>query len=156
MSYWDTACLVKLYVSEPNSAEFEAYAATLDERPVTGEFARLELWTVLRRKEAESSLASGEARQLLDVFEENAARGLTQLVPLTEKVSREFERVVEKCLSQKPPVFIRTLDALHLAAAREADETCIVTTDKRLRDGALLLGFTVFPANAGGEVFKIS
>ena len=145
MSYWDTACLVKLYVSEPNSAEFEAYAASLNERPVTGEFARLEFWTVLRRREAEFSLAPGEARQLLGVFEENVARGLTQLVPLTEKVAAEFERVVEKCLSRKPPIFIRTLDALHLAAACEAAETEIVTTDKRLREAALLIGFTLFP-----------
>ena len=69
MSYWDTACLVKLYVPEPNSAVFEKYAASLLERPATGEFARLELWAVLRRKEAESSLAAGEAKQLLGVFD---------------------------------------------------------------------------------------
>ncbi len=36
MSYWDTACLVKLYVPEPNSAVFEEYAASLLERPATG------------------------------------------------------------------------------------------------------------------------
>lgn len=112
MSYWDTACLVKLYVPEPNSAVFEEYAASLLEGPVTGEFARLELWTVLRRKEAESSLAAGEAKQVLGVFDKNVSDGLVRFIPLNERVTAEFERVVEKCLGRMPPLFIRTLDAM--------------------------------------------
>ena len=82
-AYWDTACLVKLYVREPNSAEFEGYAASLNERPTTGQFACWEFWTVPRRKEAKSSLASGEARELLSIFDGNVARGMTRLAPLT-------------------------------------------------------------------------
>lgn len=144
MSYWDTACLVKLYVPEPNSAVFEGYAASLLERPATGEFARLELWTVLRRKEAESSLAAGEAKQLLGVFDKNVPAGLVRLIPLNERVTAEFERVVEKCLGRMPRLFIRTLDAMHLASAIAAGETEIVTTDKRLGEAASLLGITLF------------
>jgi predicted nucleic acid-binding protein len=45
----------------------------------------------------------------------------------------------------RPAIFIRTNDAIHLAAARGAGETEIVATDKRLREAALALGFTVFP-----------
>ena len=42
-------------------------------------------------------------------------------------------------------LFIRTFDAIHLASARVAGETEIVATDKRLRDAAGLIGFTIFP-----------
>lgn len=41
--------------------------------------------------------------------------------------------------------FIRTNDALHLAAAHCAGETEIVATDKRLREAALALGHALFP-----------
>ena len=148
MSYWDTAGLVKLYAPEPDSAVFGRHAAFLATPPATGGFSRLELWTVLRRKEAESSLAPGEAKQLLAVFDKHTADGLVRHIPLNERVTVEFERVVETCLSQSPPVFIRTLDALHLAAAITAGETEVVTTDKRLRSAALLLGLTLFPPPA--------
>ena len=145
MSYWDTACLVKLYAPEPNSEVFEKYAASLPEQPSTGDFARLEFWTVLRRKEAESTLAVGEAKQLLGVFDKNVTAGLLRLIPWNDQVTLEFERVVETCLGRTPPLFIRTLDALHLTAAITSGETELVTTDKRLREAALLFGLTVFP-----------
>jgi uncharacterized protein with PIN domain len=51
MAYWDTSCLVKLYVPEADSAVFTAHisgGATV----VTSAIARLELWATLRRKEA--------------------------------------------------------------------------------------------------------
>ena len=45
----------------------------------------------------------------------------------------------------EPPLFIRTLDAMHHATAIIAGETELVTTDKRLREAASLLGLTLFP-----------
>jgi predicted nucleic acid-binding protein len=44
-----------------------------------------------------------------------------------------------------PPLFVRTLDAIHLASAMIAGEKEFVATDKRLRDAALFLGLKVFP-----------
>ena len=148
MSYWDTACLVKLYVPEPDSPLFAGHAAALVTRPATGGFARLELWTALRRKEAEASLAPGEAKQVLGVFDQNVADSLVRHIPLHPRITAEFERVVETCLGRTPPLFIRTLDALHLASAITAGETELVTTDKRLREAALLLGLVIFPPPA--------
>lgn len=48
-------------------------------------------------------------------------------------------------LAQTPPLPLRTLDAIHLASARVSGEMEIVATDKRLRDAAKLLGFSLFP-----------
>jgi len=41
---------------------------------------------------------------------------------------------------------IRTFDALHLASCRAEGQSEFVATDKRLRDAARLIGFSLFPA----------
>ena len=61
-------------------------------------------------------------------------------------LEHEFGRVLERCLSQSPPVFIRTNDALHLAAAHIASEIEFVSADAKQRIAADFLGFTVVPA----------
>lgn len=145
MSYWDTSALVKLFVQENDTPAFAAHAAGMPQRLITAELTRLELWPALRRKEAEGAFVAGDARRLLSDFDKGCARSEWKLVPDSADVRAEFERVVEQCCSQTPPIFIRTLDALHIASARAVGETEIVATDKRLRDAARLLGFQLFP-----------
>lgn len=52
MSYWDTSPLVKLYLVEPDSAQFESLA--LASPVVIGMTARHEMRTVFRRRQAEA------------------------------------------------------------------------------------------------------
>ena len=47
MSYWDSSALVKLYVQEPDSAEFRALALTM--RCISPRRKSLESWNLLRR-----------------------------------------------------------------------------------------------------------
>ncbi|HRQ87888.1 MAG TPA: type II toxin-antitoxin system VapC family toxin [Bacteroidia bacterium] len=144
MSYWDTSCLLKLYVAEPDSALFEAHA--LAAHPLmSSEIARFELWTALRRKEAEGRIAPDAAAALFRCFETDCRTGEIVLVPIDEEVRSGFDAIVGNCHGQSPPIFIRTLDAIHLASARAAGEAEIVTTDLRLRDAAIFEGFDVFP-----------
>lgn len=105
----------------------------------------LEFWATVRRKEVEGTLAAGEARQVQTALETDVSLGAISMVEIDRQVRAEYKAVVETCLSQTPPVYIRTNDAQHLAAAKCAGETEIVATDKKLRDAALLLGLTVFP-----------
>ncbi|HBJ83014.1 MAG TPA: hypothetical protein DDZ88_03895 [Verrucomicrobiales bacterium] len=65
---------------------------------------------------------------------------------ITPELEAEFYDILDSCLSQSPPILLRTNDGLHLAAARRANESEVVSTDKGLRKAALFLGFTVFPA----------
>jgi predicted nucleic acid-binding protein len=146
MSYWDTSAVVKLFVREADSDAFESLVSSEAQRLITAEFTRLELWSTLRRKEAEGFLERGEAGALLSDFDSGCAKGEWRLVPNSADVRSEFERVIEQCCSHNPPIFIRTLDALHIASALAVGETEVVATDKRLRDAATLLGFQLFPA----------
>lgn len=72
--------------------------------------------------------------------------GEIRVVELDSRVEVEFNAIMSACYRHAPPLPIRTFDALHLASAHVAGETEIVATDKRLRDAARLLGFSLFPA----------
>jgi len=80
-----------------------------------------------------------------NALEADASSGAISIVEIDHRVRVEYKAVVRTCLSQTPPIYIRTNDAQHLSAAKCAGEMEIVATDKKLRDAALLLGFTVFP-----------
>lgn len=145
MSYWDTSALAKLYVPEPDSATFQNHAGEPNTTVVT---ARLTLWEMRRvalRKEAEAAIQPNGAEAVWQKADADAEAGRLIVIELEKNLGSEFERMMTTCYRNSPPLAIRTLDAIHLASARTAGETEIVATDKRLREVAVLLGFTVFP-----------
>ncbi len=144
MSYWDTSCLIKLYTPEPDSQLFRDFLDT-GGACVTCDITPLEFWAAIRRKESEGVLAPGEARKLQIALETDLADGLIQMTSCDSAVRIRFDEIVDLCHSMVPPIFIRTNDALHLAAAHYAGETEIAATDKRLREAAVALGHTLFP-----------
>ncbi len=144
MSYWDTSCIIKLYTPEPDSVVFRDFlekGATC----VTSDLTPLEFWATVRRKESEGVLASGEALKVQTALEADLADEAILMKTCFAAVKARYHMIVDQCHSRVPPIFIRTNDALHLAAALCAGETEIVATDKRLREAALALGLTVFP-----------
>jgi uncharacterized protein len=144
MSYWDTSCLVKLYAAESDSPLMESHALE-SAQMVTSEIARFELWTTLRRKEADGQLSQGAALALFQIFLADVAKGDITLFPTDDTVRREFEAIVDRCHGCVPPLPLRTLDAIHLATAHVTKAAEMVATDKRLRDAAVFEGFCVFP-----------
>lgn len=148
MGYWDTSALVKLYAAESDSEYFESHAVASSATPIVAEITRLELWVALRRKEKEGFILAGQARIYLNRFDQDVASGELQVVELSPRVADEFEAFTEKCFSQDPPLLVRTFDMLHLASAQVAGVSEFVTTDKRLREGASLMGFILFPPSS--------
>jgi len=144
MSYWDSSALVKLYVQELDSSDFQALAQEAS-RVTTGSLARHEVRTVFRRREAEGVLRSGEAAFLYGELNADISVADILIQPETGDMEQEFGGVLDACFSQTPPIFIRTNDALHLASAKVAGEQEFITADLRQRAAALLMGFTVLP-----------
>ena len=144
MSYWDTSCLVKLYTPEADSSAFSRHLES-SAVCITSDLTPLEFWATVRRKESEGVLAPGEARKVQNVLEADLAAGFITVQVSDLAVRIQFEAFVDYCHGLSPPIYIRTNDALHIAAARCAGATEIVATDKRLREAALALGFSVFP-----------
>ena len=144
MSYWDTSCLIKLYTPEPDSPVIRMHAAGQG-TCVTSDITPLEFWATVRRKETEGVLAVGEAEKVETALEADLAAGDITVVACDAAVRVKYRSLVDRCHACTPPICIRTNDALHLAAPSCAGEAENVTTDKRLREAALFLGFTVFP-----------
>ena len=146
MAYWDTSTLVKLYAKEHDSALFEAQAMSSATGTVASRIALYEARATFQRKEAEGILQSGAAQKLYSELLQDVGTGEVRLVELGPDVEREYGQVLTLCYQQNPRIPLRTLDALHLASARVAGETELVATDKRMRDAAKALGFSLFPA----------
>ena len=123
--YLDTSALVKLVVAEPETPALRAWLRDADRVPVACDLARTELLRAVRRAAPDRLL---QARAVLD--------SLT-LTTVTTALFEEAGRL--------DPAEMRSLDALHLAAALDLgdDRVSLVTYDDRLASAARANGITV-------------
>lgn len=124
--YFDTSALVKLCAPEPESSALRRWIEDEVEIMVTSDLARTELLRVVRRT---TPGAARLARMVLDTM-----------------TVRSFDLGLFEEAARLDPPELRTLDALHLAAALsfEDDLLGVVTYDDRLGGATELLGFPVF------------
>ena len=90
-------------------------------------------------------LLAGGGAQCYQKLIQDVLSGRIELVAESPVLEAMFGVIVDQCLSQSPANFIRTNDALHLAAARLAGETEFVSADRNQRSAAAFLGFNVLP-----------
>jgi len=123
--YLDTSAAAKLVVAERGSTALRRWLAPRDERMFSSDLLRTELLRATRKAAPEQMT---QARALLD-----------SLVLL-----RLTTAICERAAMLEPEV-LRSLDALHLAAALEMGDELqgMVTYDQRLASGATLLGIDV-------------
>ncbi|MDP9164665.1 MAG: type II toxin-antitoxin system VapC family toxin [Actinomycetota bacterium] len=123
--YLDTSALAKLVVAEPETAALRAWLAEQDRTLVSSDLARTELTRAVRRVAPERMI---DAHAVLD--------GLTLLtVPAS----------MFAAAGRLDPVDLRSLDAVHLAAALELGDDLegLVAYDERLQRAARLNGIDV-------------
>ena len=120
--YLDTSALVKLVVEEPETAALRAWLTAEPRDIVSCDLARTELTRAVRRVIPEQLTA---ARRLLDS------------VILLKVEAPDFDHA-----GRLAPVSLRTLDAIHVAAALKLGDDLegMVTYDKRLADACTSLG----------------
>jgi len=145
MRYWDTSVLLKLFVEEHDSALFTALVEESGAVIHTSELSRLELLRALWSKRLEGAIRRGAEERLMHRFESEVEKRRIILVPVTADVRREFEAVVRVCYNCRPPIRVRTLDALHLASALAARTREISCTDARMRQAAGALQLNIHP-----------
>lgn len=123
--YLDTSAAVKLVVSERGSAALGRWVVAHADLVVSSDLLRTELLRATRRG---APKAVPRAREVLD--------SLT-LLTLSTSI---FERAAEL-----EPSILRSLDALHVAAALELGDELdgLVTYDERMAEAASLLGIPV-------------
>ena len=144
MSYWDSSALAKLYLKESNSADF----LSLAKRAVplrTSPLGQFEVSLTLQRQAVDGFLDRPTDDALADELLIDIASGQVELVASKFELQAEFQHVLQTCFQRAVPISIRTLDALHLAAALSAGETEFISNDIRQRAAAQALGLTVLP-----------
>jgi len=123
--YLDTSAVVKLVVSEAETAALRAWLAGADREPVSCDLARTELLRAVRRAAPDRVV---QARAALDSI---------TLMTVTTATFEEAGRL--------DPTLLRSLDAVHLAAALSLGDDLegIVTYDDRLAEAAQANGVPV-------------
>lgn len=122
--YLDTSALVKLVIAESETRALEKWLR-LRATVVSSDLARTELLRAVRRTHPASMV---RAREVLD-----AVALLTLSTPVCERAAL------------LDPVVLRSLDAIHIAAAMQLGDELdgIVTYDSRLVQGCVLHGIAV-------------
>jgi predicted nucleic acid-binding protein len=123
--YLDTSALVKLVIAEPHSDALRTWLRKKVSVPVSSDLARTELMRAVRRTAPESA---GQARVVLDSI---------TLINITTDICEHAGYL--------DPTILRSLDAVHLAAALSLgdDLAAIVSYDDRLAQAARTHGVPV-------------
>ena len=123
--YLDTSALVKLVIAEPETTALQKWLSAADRVPVSCDLARTELMRAVRRAAPDRA---ARARAVLDS------------ITLLDVSSATFEEA-----GRLGPAILRSLDAVHLAAALDLGDDLdgLVTYDDRLAIAAQSNGVPV-------------
>ncbi len=136
--YVDTSALAKWYVPEPHSDSFVKFIVAQD----VGLISRLtavELACLLKRRLRAGTITAPLAREAYQTFERDIIRGHLHLEPVSDAHLVRAGELIEE-LEEQP---LRTLDALHLAIARDLGVRTVATADRVMARAAGDLGLEV-------------
>jgi predicted nucleic acid-binding protein len=135
MRYVDTSVLVAYYTPEDRSAQ--ATEIVQQDGLLLGDVGIAEFYVAIARKARDGLLPQEAAASVKGLFEKHLGDGHFRRVPF------HYGQVVAiRDFAPTTPVLMRTLDALHCAAALEVGAE-MATFDKRLAEAARALGIRV-------------
>ena len=142
--YLDSCIIVKLLVAEPDS---EFFIRSLEGEALgTSELALTEVFSALLARERAGKISATDRRRAWREFESRIESEEIRIEPFNSITLRKANQLLERC---HPEIPLRTLDAIHLAAADLSQDFPVTTTDKRMRDAAARFGFELFPSTEG-------
>ncbi|HEU0168901.1 MAG TPA: type II toxin-antitoxin system VapC family toxin [Chloroflexota bacterium] len=147
--YADTSALSSLYLLDEGDA---AHVAELlaQANVVTSELTKVEVASSLARAHRDRRIDAATLENALQAFDGHVDNdGPITVLPLGQET---FRRARSFVLSTR----VRTLDALHLASARNlalatGEEVQVLTRDRRQAEAAVALGLPLHPGSALAE-----
>lgn len=136
--YFDTSALAKWYLNEPKSDEVEGYIQEHGPVHIT-DLTVVEMRSLLARHRREKNITATLETQIFAAFQED----MRQRSLICHQLPNTFVTATINMLSLLPEVPLRTLDALHLAIAREIMAGTVATADRVMALGAEALGLSV-------------
>ena len=138
MVYVDTSALAKWYLNERGSEDFADWIVEQPE-PWISTLTSLEMRCLLARRRRAGEIGPGIEKRAFSTFEEDVANGHLFLHPVDDDAVRGALALIGR-LAGLP---LRTLDALHLALARQLAAPHLATADTVMADAASALGLEV-------------
>jgi predicted nucleic acid-binding protein len=135
MLYADSCYLVKFYCTEPGSDETRK--ALSSQQVVCLALGQVELVATFHRKVREGAIDSIVLSKLMRQLRADNESGLWTWLPVTNELLAQVSATFAKLPKD---VYLRTLDALHLEAARSAGLKEIYSSDRHLLAAASHFG----------------
>jgi len=129
--YLDTSALIKLYVAEAFSTEVERLVAEVDGLVIC-HLSMLEWHCAMSRRRRTGQISEAYFNLARTEFTRHMAENYFRIVSFDDTLLIDALRV----LDNTQPIALRTLDAIHLTAARNAGVTRIATADRVMADAA--------------------
>ena len=129
--YLDTSALIKLYVAEAFSTEVEQLVAEVDGL-VISRLSMLEWHCAMSRRMRTGQISEDYFNLASTEFTRHLAENYFRIVPFDDTLLIDALRVLDGA----QPIPLRTLDAIHLTAARNAGVARIATADRVMADAA--------------------
>ena len=133
--YVDTSALAKRYLNEARSGEVDEFLAEQSLLLVTS-LTRAEMRSLLARRRRERDLDAGLEGRVFATFLDDIRQGHLVEHPLSGAMLDGAVNLI----GQLPAFPLRTLDALHIAAAQQLGAERLATADAVMRDAAAELG----------------
>ncbi len=137
-AYIDTSALAKCYIREPRSLEVLDWAEVQGET-ATAALTLVEFRCLLARRRRAGDIDATLERMALAEFDNHVRSGSWRI----HHGSFGDFATARDLIDTLPNHPLRTLDALHLAAARAIGADSFATADKIQAEAATALGFTV-------------
>ncbi len=139
-AYWDTSCVLALYAPEEISSQV-VELATLEKGQIhSSSILEFEMNFAVHAKEARGEIPRGSSGRVLSQFQTDLQRGRFLLVPLGIDIKTGSKDIAARTIHAEPPVFLRTLDGIHVATALRLGSSELITADRKMADAATLLG----------------
>jgi predicted nucleic acid-binding protein len=133
--YVDTSALIKWYVAEAHSEDFEAFIRDYPGAWIS-RLAVVELRCALARRRRAGGLDANMERAAYQTFEGDVRLGFITVLAVQDQHFIHALELIERL--QRIP--LRTLDALHLAVALGQGVTLLATADRIQAEAAKKLG----------------
>jgi uncharacterized protein len=136
--YFDTGALAKWYLNEALSDEVEGYIR--EHGPVAiSDLTAVEMRSLLARRRRERHINIKTETRVFAVFQEDVRRGFLIRHPLPASLADGAVNLI----ASLPDIPLRTLDAMHLVAAREIGAAVLATSDRVMAAGGEGVGLEV-------------
>jgi predicted nucleic acid-binding protein len=133
MYYLDTSVLVAFYLPEPMNSKVQKLCSGLDVIAISG-LSEVEFHSALARRIRMNELTKGDALKVVSQFKVHVDGGFYRMIAIEQ---RDYLLARDWLATFHTP--LRTLDALHLAAAF-SNGLAVVTADKLFAESARHFG----------------